>query len=37
LLEDTKNKLSKKFAGRPKIVEGNINAIKKAYQEVKGE
>lgn len=37
LLEDTKNKLSKKFAGRPEVVEGNINAIKKAYQEVKGE
>lgn len=37
LLEDTKKRLSKKFAGRPEIVEGNLNAIRKAYQEVKGE
>ena len=37
LVKDTEAKLSKKFAGRPKIVEGNIKAIKRAYQEVKGE
>jgi len=37
LLEDTRARLSKKFSGRPEIIEGNLNAIKKAYQEVKGE
>ncbi|MGI6575910.1 MAG: 2-oxoacid:acceptor oxidoreductase family protein [bacterium] len=37
LLADTEKKLNKKFAGRPQIVEGNLQAIKRAYQEVKGE
>jgi len=37
LVEDTERKLSQRFAGRPQIVEGNIKAIKTAYQEVKGE
>ena len=37
LVADTEKRLSKKFAGRPQIVEGNIKAIKTAYQEVKGE
>ncbi|MCM8777373.1 MAG: 2-oxoacid:acceptor oxidoreductase family protein [Candidatus Omnitrophica bacterium] len=36
LLEDTKKKLEKKFRNRPEIVEGNIKAIKRAYDEVKG-
>jgi len=36
LLEDTKTKLEKKFRNRPEIVEGNLAAIKRAYQEVKG-
>ncbi|MDD3725705.1 MAG: 2-oxoacid:acceptor oxidoreductase family protein [Candidatus Ratteibacteria bacterium] len=36
LLEDTKKKLEKKFRNRPEIVEGNISAIKRAYNEVKG-
>ncbi|HOL22321.1 MAG TPA: 2-oxoacid:acceptor oxidoreductase family protein [bacterium] len=36
LIEDTKKKLEKKFRNRPEIVEGNINAIKRAYNEVKG-
>jgi pyruvate ferredoxin oxidoreductase gamma subunit len=37
LLADTEKKLNKKFAGRAQIVEGNLQAIKRAYQEVKGE
>jgi len=36
LLEDTKTKLEKKFRNRPEIVEGNLAAIKRAYNEVKG-
>ncbi|HHY93155.1 MAG TPA: pyruvate synthase [Firmicutes bacterium] len=37
LLEDTKKKLSKKFAGRPQVVEGNLKAVQRAYEEVQGE
>lgn len=36
VLEDTKKKLEKKFRNRPEIIEGNLNAIKRAYKEVKG-
>jgi len=35
VLTDIEDKFKKKFSS--KIVEGNINAIKRAYQEVKGE
>lgn len=34
-IEDTKKKLEKKFKNKPGVIEGNINAIKKAYEEVK--
>jgi pyruvate ferredoxin oxidoreductase gamma subunit len=37
MLKDTGEKLSKKFSGRPEIVEGNINSIKRAYEEVQQE
>lgn len=37
LLEDTEKKLSKKFAGRPEVVEGNLKAVRRAYEEVQGE
>ena len=37
MLKDTEKKLAKKFAGKPEIVKGNIEAIKTAYGEVKGE
>jgi pyruvate ferredoxin oxidoreductase gamma subunit len=37
LLEDTQKKLSKKFAGRPEVVEGNLKAVRRAYEEVQGE
>ena len=36
LIEDTKKKLEAKFRNRPEIIEGNLNAIKRAYKEVKG-
>lgn len=34
-INDTKKKLEKKFKNKPGVIEGNINAIKKAYEEVK--
>jgi pyruvate ferredoxin oxidoreductase gamma subunit len=37
VLEDTKKKLEKKFRTKPELIEGNIQAIKRAYEEVKGE
>jgi pyruvate ferredoxin oxidoreductase gamma subunit len=37
LLEDTQKKLAKKFAGRPEVVEGNLKAVRRAYEEVQGE
>ncbi|MBU0534035.1 MAG: 2-oxoacid:acceptor oxidoreductase family protein [Candidatus Omnitrophica bacterium] len=37
VLEDTKKKLEKKFRTKPELIEGNILAIKRAYEEVKGE
>ena len=36
-LEDTEKKLKKKFASKPEIVAGNLKAISRAYEEVKGE
>ncbi|MDI6734982.1 MAG: 2-oxoacid:acceptor oxidoreductase family protein [bacterium] len=37
MLEDTRKKLTKKFKSKPEVIDGNINSIKRAYQEVKGE
>lgn len=37
MLDDTKGKLEKKFRNRPEVVEGNLKAIERAYQEVKSE
>lgn len=37
MLRDTEDKLKKKFASKPEIVKGNVEAIKRAYSEVKGE
>lgn len=34
MLEDTKKKLEKKFRNRPEVVEGNVQAIQRAYDEV---
>lgn len=35
MLKDTQHKMEKKFKNRPEIVEGNVNAIRRAYEEVK--
>lgn len=37
MLKDTEKKLEKKFAGKPEIIKGNIESIKRAYEEVKKE
>lgn len=34
LLLDTRNRLEKKFRGRPELIEGNMAAITQAYEEV---
>ncbi|MDD5643919.1 MAG: 2-oxoacid:acceptor oxidoreductase family protein [bacterium] len=35
VLEDMKKKLEKKFRSKPEVIDGNIRAIKRAYEEVK--
>ncbi|MFW5999626.1 MAG: 2-oxoacid:acceptor oxidoreductase family protein [Halanaerobiaceae bacterium] len=35
-LQQAKEEFGKKFAGRQEIIEGNINSVQRAYQEVKG-
>jgi pyruvate ferredoxin oxidoreductase gamma subunit len=35
MLEDTKKKLEKKFKNKPEVIDGNIKAIERAYNEVK--
>ncbi|HAF08156.1 MAG: 2-oxoacid:acceptor oxidoreductase family protein [bacterium] len=37
MLKDTEEKMKKKFANKPEVVEGNIKAIKRAYEEVVSE
>lgn len=37
LIADTRHKLEKKFKNKPEIIEGNIQAIQRAYQEVQAE
>lgn len=34
LLEDTRRKLEVKFRNKPEVIEGNLEAIRRAYQEV---
>jgi pyruvate ferredoxin oxidoreductase gamma subunit len=34
MLADTQHKLEKKFKNRPEVIEGNMNAIRRAYEEV---
>ncbi len=36
-LKDTKEKLEKKFKSKPEVIEGNLEAIKAAYEEVKAQ
>jgi pyruvate ferredoxin oxidoreductase gamma subunit len=35
LLKDMETKLKKKFANKPEVIQGNLNAVKRAYEEVK--
>ena len=35
-LSQAQEEFEKKFAGRDRVVEGNVNSVKRAYQEVKG-
>ena len=37
VLKDLEIKLKKKFASKPEIIAGNLKAVERAYQEVKGE
>ena len=35
MIEDTRKKLEKKFRSKPEVIEGNVKAIQRAYEEVK--
>ena len=35
VLEDTREKLNAKFRHKPQVIEGNLESIKRAYNEVK--
>ena len=37
MIENTEGKLKKKFASKPEIIKGNLEAIKAAHDQVKGE
>ncbi len=37
VMEDTRKKLEKKFRNRPEVIEGNLKAVERAYNEVKSE
>lgn len=37
VIKDLEAKLLKKFASKPEIVKGNLDAVRRAYQEVQGE
>ena len=37
MLKDTEQKLKKKFASKPEVIKGNVEAIKRAFAEVRGE
>ncbi|MCS7180684.1 MAG: 2-oxoacid:acceptor oxidoreductase family protein [bacterium] len=37
LLHDTRKKLEVKFRNKPEVIEGNLKAIERAYNEVKGD
>lgn len=36
MIEDMRKKLEKKFKSKPEVIEGNLKAIERAYNEVKG-
>lgn len=35
VVEDSRRKLEKKFRHKPEVIEGNLNAIRRAYEEVR--
>ena len=37
VLADLENKLKKKFASKPEVIKGNLDAVKRAHEEVKSE
>jgi pyruvate ferredoxin oxidoreductase gamma subunit len=37
LLDDTRHKLEKKFKNKPEVIDGNIKAISRAFEEVRSE
>lgn len=37
VVEDSRRKLEKKFRSKPEVIEGNLNAIRRAYEEVLAE
>lgn len=37
MIKDIEKKLKKKFAHKPEVIDGNLEAVKRAYQEVVGE
>ena len=37
MVEDTRKKLEKKFKSKPEVIEGNLKAIERAYNEVKSQ
>ncbi len=37
LLDDTRHKLEKKFKNKPEVIEGNLKAISRAFEEVRSE
>ena len=37
VVADTEEKLKKKFAHKPGVIEGNLNCLRRAYAETRGE
>jgi pyruvate ferredoxin oxidoreductase gamma subunit len=37
MIEDTEKKLQKKFRNKPEVIQGNLDAIRKAYEVVKAQ
>lgn len=37
LVEDSRKRLAKKFRSKPEVIEGNLEAMRRGYEEVRGE
>ncbi len=37
VVDDSRRKLEKKFRNKPEVIDGNLNAIRRAYEEVRAE